>query len=159
MYGEGTAEVFVSCHVRRLELKARVRGMLVSDRVIPMGTQAKLDHVDLQGQVFAAGRGAKCQSVGAQTGSACSFDTPEAARLEQVATHEPEVRYARVPPHTGDLALLVGTPDLSEAVRDVAADDATNGLALGGVAGSVHEAVGQCTAQPGVQSNSERTQG
>ena len=40
------------------------------------------------------------------------------------------MRNTAVSPHARDLALLVGTPDLPEAVGDVAADDAANGFAL-----------------------------
>lgn len=70
---------------------------------------------------------------------------PEAASLEQVSGHEPEVRDTAVSPHARDLALLVGAPDLPEAVGDVAADDAANGFALRSVTSSVCGRICQMT--------------
>lgn len=49
------------------------------------------------------------------------------------------MRNTAVSPHAGNLALLVGTPDLPEAVGDVAADDTANGFALRSVTSSVWE--------------------
>ena len=62
---------------------------------------------------------------------------PEAASLEQVSGHEPEVRNTAVSPHARNLALLVGAPDLPEAVGDVATDDTANSFALRSVTSSV----------------------